>query len=405
MNALVQLPQPGEAVSLTQYERMREAVAIATSADEAKAWIDRAAAAAFYARQIRDREVETWLTEIKRRAEYRLGEMLLAVEPQKGGRRAAEAGSGAWSNSIRSIVASLGMERSTAQALMTFAGPRDESLQAIGRAAAEAYYAQARQHQQPATREATIAHVKAAVQDAVGPAGIRRAYKDLVRQDLAVKAGRRAEREVRLGERSRRASERLGTTLFPVIYADPPWDYEVWSAETGKGRAAANHYPTMPLGQICALPVPAAPNAVLFLWVPANLVPAGCQVVDSWRFTFKTQIVWRKPHAGTGLWFRSRHENLFVATRGYDVPAPALGQQPESVIDAALEARRHSAKPVAFHDLIAGLYPTAPKLELFARERRPGWEAWGNEVDDDSDGEGSAPFARAPAGRALAGTA
>jgi MT-A70 len=58
---------------------------------------------------------------------------------------------------------------------------------------------------------------------------------------------------------------------YPVIYADPPWDYRLYSETTGSQRAAAEHYPTMKLDEICALPVAdiAADDAILFMWTTA----------------------------------------------------------------------------------------------------------------------------------------
>jgi len=84
---------------------------------------------------------------------------------------------------------------------------------------------------------------------------------------------RRAEREALLAESTARAAARLGTCLYGVIYADPPWRWEPYSRETGLDRSADNHYPTMTLDAINALPVPAADNCVLFLWSPLSMLP------------------------------------------------------------------------------------------------------------------------------------
>jgi N6-adenosine-specific RNA methylase IME4 len=85
-----------------------------------------------------------------------------------------------------------------------------------------------------------------------------------------------------------------------------------------------------------------------------------------------------KDKIGTGYWFRNQHELLLVGTRGA-VPAPAPGTQARSVIVAP--RGKHSAKPVEVREMIERLYPTLPKIELFARERVPGWDAWGNEIN------------------------
>jgi N6-adenosine-specific RNA methylase IME4 len=96
----------------------------------------------------------------------------------------------------------------------------------------------------------------------------------------------------------------------------------------------------------------------------------------AWGFGYRSHIVWAKPRAGTGYWARSKHELLLIGTRG-DIPAPAPGDRPDSIIEAPVG--RHSEKPTVFAELIERLYPTLPKIELFARRARPGWTAWGKE--------------------------
>jgi N6-adenosine-specific RNA methylase IME4 len=97
----------------------------------------------------------------------------------------------------------------------------------------------------------------------------------------------------------------------------------------------------------------------------------------AWGFAYKTHLCWRKDRQGTGYWFRNEHELLLLGTRGH-VPAPAMGAQWGSVIEAP--ALRHSAKPEAVYELIEGYFPTLAKIELNARQHRPGWVAWGLEA-------------------------
>ncbi|HEY1878466.1 MAG TPA: MT-A70 family methyltransferase [Caulobacteraceae bacterium] len=189
------------------------------------------------------------------------------------------------------------------------------------------------------------------------------------------KKQRRATRERDLGQRQRQlpADQRYG-----VIYADPPWSFTPYSTETGMDRAADNHYPTMTVEAIAALPVPAAEDAVLFLWATVPMLPEALAVMAAWGFAYKSHFVWVKDKVGTGYWSRNRHELLLIGTRG-SVPAPAPGDQYESVISAA--RGEHSAKPFAFREMIDDLFPTLPRIELFARgESYVGWDAWGNEA-------------------------
>jgi N6-adenosine-specific RNA methylase IME4 len=100
-------------------------------------------------------------------------------------------------------------------------------------------------------------------------------------------------------------------------------------------------------------------------------------LISAWGFTYKSLHGWPKPGQGTGHWNRENLELLMVATKGQPV-APAPGQQ----LPAWIEAPRgkHSEKPDIFAEMIERLWPSTPKLEMFARRRRDGWDSWGNEV-------------------------
>jgi N6-adenosine-specific RNA methylase IME4 len=167
--------------------------------------------------------------------------------------------------------------------------------------------------------------------------------------------------------------------LYGVIYADPPWRFEPWSRNTGMNRAAENHYPTLTFESIRDLGVPAAPDAVLFLWVTVPCERLGHDLLTAWGFEYRSQFIWRKDRMGTGFWNRNRHEILLLGVRG-NVPAPSPGTQPDSVIDAPVG--RHSEKPAVFAEMIETMFPTLPRLEMFARgDSRLGWDTWGADVD------------------------
>ena len=194
------------------------------------------------------------------------------------------------------------------------------------------------------------------------------------------KAQRRAEREASLAKVTEALAERIGHGLYNVILADPPWRFDPYSRETGMDRAADNHYPTESVESIAALNVAeaAAPDCVLFLWATAPMLPEALQVMQAWGFEYKSQIIWVKNRIGTGYWARNKHELLFIGTKGA-VPAPSPGSQPNSTIEA--DVLEHSKKPEEFYKIIEGLFPTVPKLEMFARTQRDGWDVWGNEAD------------------------
>ena len=166
---------------------------------------------------------------------------------------------------------------------------------------------------------------------------------------------------------------------FAVVLADPPWHFRVYNEETGSSRAASNHYRTMDLADIRSLPVTtlAARDACLFLWTTAPFLEQAFTVIAAWGFKYSSNLVWTKDRVGTGYWARSQHEHLLIGKRG-NFRAPAPAHRPSSVIQAP--RREHSRKPDHVYEIIERAFPDLPKIELFARQARPGWIAWGDEA-------------------------
>lgn len=207
-------------------------------------------------------------------------------------------------------------------------------------------------------------------------AEILQAARSIRDEQQGDKKERRADRERDLAARQ----TALPDKRYGVIYADPEWRFEVYSRDTGMDRAADNHYPTSSTDAICARPVAdiAADDCVLFLWATVPMLPDAMRVMDAWGFNYKSHSIWAKDRIGTGYWFRNQHELLLVGTRG-QIPAPAMGTQIPSVVSAPVG--KHSEKPEQFYELIERYFPTLPKIELNARQTRPGWDAWGYEAE------------------------
>lgn len=207
-------------------------------------------------------------------------------------------------------------------------------------------------------------------------AEVLRAAKAIRAEMQGDKAARRAEKERILAQKIVSLPDRK----FGVIYADPPWRFTVRSETTGMDRSAENHYPCQDTDEICELDIPsvAADDCVLFIWATVPMMPDALSVMSAWGFNYKSHCIWVKDRVGTGYWFRNQHELLLIGTRG-KIPAPAMGSQWSSVIEAPVGA--HSAKPAAFHQLIEEYYPTLPKLEMYARSPRDGWAVAGYESE------------------------
>lgn len=158
-----------------------------------------------------------------------------------------------------------------------------------------------------------------------------------------------------------------------VLYVDPPWQYQ----NVGFDESAEQQYPTMSVEEICALPIKEliTDKAVLFLWVTNAFINEGLQVCEAWRFKYKTNFAWIKNSGPSIGWFtKSRHELLFIATRGKGIhPGEKFNSWFESKV------KTHSKKPELIYGIIEKMY-SGPYVELFARNTRKGWDSWGNEI-------------------------
>ena len=174
-------------------------------------------------------------------------------------------------------------------------------------------------------------------------------------------------------------------TRYRTIVADPPWTYRhdgnriVTTANRPETHPALQ-YARMTLDDICALPVAewADVNAHLYLWVTNPILPEAFRVMAAWGFDYVTLLTWRKLGTlGMGYYFRGDTKHVLFGIRG------------KAPIAANLRARNwfaapktgHSRKPDLFYEMVERVSP-GPRLELFARRRRYGWDVWGNEAPE-----------------------
>lgn len=201
------------------------------------------------------------------------------------------------------------------------------------------------------------------------------------RQELTQAAILRVAKEQKQEERREERIARVVAPLqtvgrFPLIYADPPWRYDF---SKDNADQIENQYPTMPLEEICALPIGdiSTRDCILFLWATSPKLEEALAALNAWGFAYRTCAIWDKEWIGPGYYFRQRHELLLVATKG-NLPVPLPANRPDSIF--AERRTAHSKKPEIAYQLIERMYPELPKLELFSRAPREGWAAWGNEA-------------------------
>ena len=175
---------------------------------------------------------------------------------------------------------------------------------------------------------------------------------------------------------------------YSTILADPPWQFQNRTGKVAPEHRRLNRYSTMTLDDIKALPIPTvcASTAHLYLWVPNALLPCGLAVLAAWGFEYKSNLVWHKVRKdggpdgrGVGFYFRNTTELILFGVRGKNARTLQPGRSQVNII--CTQKREHSRKPDEAYGLIERCSP-GPFLELFARGARPGWTAWGNQVQN-----------------------
>ncbi|MBU2249284.1 MAG: DNA methyltransferase, partial [Gammaproteobacteria bacterium] len=182
-----------------------------------------------------------------------------------------------------------------------------------------------------------------------------------------------------------------GPKKYQVIYADPPWPYQTWTRlKTKKARKKCGsiEYPTMTLAEICDLPVGtiADEHCILFLWITMPKLNVVFSVIEAWGFIYKTvAFTWVKQnpsgngiYSGLGHWTLANPELCLLCTHK---KFPSRKSPVKQLVFAP--RGRHSSKPAIVRDKIIELVGDLPRIELFAREKAPGWDVWGNEVESD----------------------
>ena len=179
---------------------------------------------------------------------------------------------------------------------------------------------------------------------------------------------------------------------FTLLYADPPWRWES-RTDAGRDRSPDRHYKTMHLDSLKNIPVKewSAKNAMLALWTFDPMLPHALELAAAWGFRFSTVgFYWNKTLNGTpdmfgadrlnmGLGYHTRAggtEQCWLFRRGRGLPRLRKGIRRTFFAPKG----KHSAKPHCVADWLVDLYGDQPRIELFARDRKPGWRAWGDEV-------------------------
>ncbi len=184
------------------------------------------------------------------------------------------------------------------------------------------------------------------------------------------------------------APPRFPRNRYDIAYADPPWHYY---GSPIKDAAAGKHYPLMSLEELCRLDVRGILNkkAAMFLWATCPRLHFAIKLIEAWGLYYRgVAYVWVKTNRRGGIivgqgvpptFTKPTSELLLVATTtrtGRPFPIHDLAQ-PQVVLQ---QRGAHSEKPAIFRRLIEELCGDRSRIELFARSRVAGWDAWGAEL-------------------------
>ena len=355
--------------ALAQYEEARAAIAHAMRIDELLPLLDEFELAKLRARQIKDQALLADATEYQMRAERRLGEVIQAAKDAGLFLQGRQPKSATAELSSRPTLAEAGIDKKLSAKAQSRASIAERAFEAMVQGV----------RQRIAAGAATVIDKEAKIEQS---------------------RARRQTRERVLGE----YQQGLPEQKFGIIYADPPWHFDVWSEDRGVEKSAQNQYPTLAVEEICALAVKGivAADALLFLWITSPRLFRAPEIFAAWApnepWQYVSHYVWDKEKIATGYWNRNRHEVLLIAKLG-QVPQPLPEDRVASVYREASTV--HSAKPDYFAELIERQFPSLPKIELFRRgPARLGWHVWGNEAEPTTEHAAARPTATAlePAG-------
>ena len=177
----------------------------------------------------------------------------------------------------------------------------------------------------------------------------------------------------------RATNENLETPIppkgeFDLIVIDPAWPYGTgYDSET---RRVASPYPEMSIEELKNFKIPAYKDSSLWLWTTHRFIWEAEKLLEHWGFEYKGILTWNKEKLGMGEWLRMQCEFCLLGIKGK--PKWNLTNERDIISESR---REHSRKPKAFYTMIEKLSLAKRKIDIFGREKRPGWEIYGNETE------------------------
>jgi len=176
--------------------------------------------------------------------------------------------------------------------------------------------------------------------------------------------------------RKERPLPELSEGKYRCVVVDPPWPMKKILRRQRLMQTEPLPYSTLSLKQIKALPVQdlMADGCHIYLWVTQRFLPAGLEILKAWKVKYQCVLTWVKNVGFTPYSWMYSTEHVLFGRRG-SLPLMKLGER----LDFHAKTSGHSRKPDVFYELVTRVSPL-PRINLFAREHRPGFVSWGNEV-------------------------
>jgi N6-adenosine-specific RNA methylase IME4 len=174
---------------------------------------------------------------------------------------------------------------------------------------------------------------------------------------------------------------------YQVLVIDPPWPMTKILREERPNQVGFD-YPTMSEDELRGLEIPTSTGELrslaavadeachVWLWTTQRFLPMAFRLLEAWDFTYVCTFVWHKPGGFQAVGLPQYNcEFALYARKG----SPTFADTKQLFTCFEADRGRHSEKPDEFFATVARV-TDGPRLEVFARRVRIGFDGWGNEV-------------------------
>ena len=177
------------------------------------------------------------------------------------------------------------------------------------------------------------------------------------------------------------------TDKYEVIYSDPPWQQQKGNLRKCRpNQSKALCYDTMSLEAIVKLHNHILQNHTaekhnVFMWTIDKFLPQAENFMQELGYQLHARMVWDKENGiAPAFTVRFSHEYLLWFYKKGKMLKPSEDTRGKYTTIIREKSTEHSRKPIRAYSMLENMFPSAKKLELFARNTRKGWDSFGNEI-------------------------